>query len=526
VTTITDIPLSAQVIDGLPKRPRGRPSAAAELKYREQVAAFCALISQIQSSMDFAVGSRGWCYLLERHGLRKGDFDAAQRLINEFPKSGELPLDICAEDASRETIGIEQLDHASIDDEVESWIDHLRNRVHENYTPISFWDDLDVYIEMETEKLDLRNLFESVCVELHVLITNLKGWSDLNSRAAMMRRFAKHEAAGRRCVLLLCGDHDPGGLHITEKMRKNLEDLSGAVGWTPENLVIIRFGLNADFIDAHGLTWIDNLETSSGEQLDDPEHSYIAEFGVRKCEANALVVVPEIGRALFVLPSLNTCLPTPSNAMCASSIARVNDCARQSGAEWSDRKHMESISVRDKIELAELQELTTIANQIAVKFNGSRDTCVLTSFALHDVLQRLGYSSRPLRIEAAVFPDDRKFYGTILGSWREPGFRQAAAAPGMWKGHLAVTVEDQWLLDPTLDQANKREWPQATHVGPLAVRLTEKFWAEHGSILIRTNKCTVRFSPHPRQTGFKNAGDARPSHWKPLADLIFQVVAG
>jgi hypothetical protein len=49
------------------------------------------------------------------------------------------------------------------------------------------------------------------------------------------------------------------------------------------------------------------LETSSGEQLDDPEHSdhdkryvqdYIAEFGVRKCEANALVVVPEIGRQL------------------------------------------------------------------------------------------------------------------------------------------------------------------------------------------------------------------------------------
>jgi hypothetical protein len=49
------------------------------------------------------------------------------------------------------------------------------------------------------------------------------------------------------------------------------------------------------------------LETSSGEQLDDPEHSdydkdyvqeYIAKFGVRKCEANALVVVPEIGRQL------------------------------------------------------------------------------------------------------------------------------------------------------------------------------------------------------------------------------------
>jgi hypothetical protein len=69
----------------------------------------------------------------------------------------------------------------------------------------------------------------------------------------------------------------------------------------------IRFGLNADFIDRHGLTWIDNLETSSGGQLDDPNHNdhdkayvqdYIAEFGVRKCEANALVVEPEVGRQL------------------------------------------------------------------------------------------------------------------------------------------------------------------------------------------------------------------------------------
>ena len=122
-----------------------------------------------------------------------------------------------------------------------------------------------------------------------------------------MRRFAEHGAAGRRCVLLLCGDHDPGGLHITDNVRKNLSDLSGAVGWTPENLIISRFGLNADFIDRHDLTWIDNLETSSGQQLDDPDHEdhnkkyvqdYIERFGVRKCEANALVVVPEIGRKL------------------------------------------------------------------------------------------------------------------------------------------------------------------------------------------------------------------------------------
>jgi hypothetical protein len=290
--------------DLLPKRSRGYQSAEAEAAYQERVAAFCALIEEIQSSMDFAVGGRGWCYILEKHGLRKGDFAAAQKLINDCRKSGELPLDICAEDSSREAIGLENIDTNNVNEEVQSWIEHLRDYAHENYTPFGFWRDRAVYVEVAVEKLDLRNLFAPVCEEFHVPLTNFKGWY---SRAAMMRRFAAKEP--RQCVLLICGDHDPGGLRITDKVRKNLEDLSRAVEWSPSprNLKIIRFGLNDDFIDDNNLTWIDNLETSSGERLDDPRHpdhakdyvqDYIAQFGIRKCEANALVVAPEIGREL------------------------------------------------------------------------------------------------------------------------------------------------------------------------------------------------------------------------------------
>ena len=73
-----------------------------------------------------------------------------------------------------------------------------------------------------------------------------------------------------------------------------------------------------------------------------------------------------------------------------------------------------------------------------------------------------------------------------------------------------MAVEDERLLDPTLDQANKKEWPRSMRVGPLAIRLSENFWAEHGSVLVRTNKCSVRFSPHPRQVGFANAGRSNP----------------
>ena len=44
------------------------------------------------------------------------------------------------------------------------------------------------------------------------------------------------------------------------------------------------------------------------------------------------------------------------------------------------------------------------------------------------VLQQLDYNARPLRVEAAVFPDDRKVYGTLLG---RPS--RQAAEPGMWR---------------------------------------------------------------------------------------------
>jgi len=50
-----------------------------------------------------------------------------------------------------------------------------------HYTPLSFWADLDVYVEVAVEKIDLRNLFEPVCEEFAVPLTNFKGWSDLTA---------------------------------------------------------------------------------------------------------------------------------------------------------------------------------------------------------------------------------------------------------------------------------------------------------------------------------------------------------
>ena len=205
---------------GLPRRGKGRQSKQSEAAYQQSRADFCRLILQIRSTMDFAVGSRGWCYILEQHGLTKGDFDAAQALITDCRKTGELPLDICAEDDARETIGLQALDHPDVETEADEWVDYLNNHAHATYTPFSFWDDQDGYIEIAVEKRDLRNLFEPVCAEFFVPIANFKGWSDLNARAAMMQRFAGHELDGKQCVLLLCGDQIPAACSSPRRCAK------------------------------------------------------------------------------------------------------------------------------------------------------------------------------------------------------------------------------------------------------------------------------------------------------------------
>jgi hypothetical protein len=169
----------------LPYTRRGRRSASDEVRYQADVAAFCAGIREIRSRIDFDVSARGWCYLLEEHGLSKGDFDGAEGLINDCRKRGLLPLDIAAEDDARGFDNVERL-HSTPEEEAGDWIYTIRS-AHESYTSVSFWDGLPVYIQMFVEKIDLKSLFSPICAAYRIPIANAKGWSDINSRATMMR---------------------------------------------------------------------------------------------------------------------------------------------------------------------------------------------------------------------------------------------------------------------------------------------------------------------------------------------------
>jgi hypothetical protein len=110
---------------------------------------------EIKSTFDFPVSSRGWCYILEEHGLGKGDFDDAQSLIAECRRQRLLPMDIVAEDGARAFENLEFIDDTSPEEEATDILDRAL-RGSENYWPFSFWDDQDFYLEMLVEKVDLK----------------------------------------------------------------------------------------------------------------------------------------------------------------------------------------------------------------------------------------------------------------------------------------------------------------------------------------------------------------------------------
>ena len=162
------------------------------------------------------------------------------------------------------------------------------------------------HIELFVEKLDLIGMLEPVTLKYEVRASCSRGWGDLHSRASLLRRCS---ASGLPNIIFLFGDHDIGGLSITDSFKSNCEELLPALGMDGlPDMRFIRIGLNRQEIDELGLIWIEGLETSSGKDLAKPSHpqfktkpvqDYLKTFGARKCEANALLKNPKAAVAIM-----------------------------------------------------------------------------------------------------------------------------------------------------------------------------------------------------------------------------------
>ena len=261
---------------------------------------FAHQLMEIQRGIGFKVSSRGWCYQLE--GLRvidKGEFGKTQNYINECRKRGYLPIDFVAEDTGRSFSGADMFSDDIPKKYLESYLEAPLKLG--GWYDLNFWNGEKFFIIMMVEKVDLVTLFKPICDEYFIPIANTRGWYSIMQRGHIAEKFKEHEDKGRTPILLYCGDHDPFGLLISDLIKKHMIELRDATGWDPKKLIVDRFGLNADFINSYGLSWIDNLQSGSGK---DPNYDhpvikdYIARYGERKCEANALVIDPGAGRNL------------------------------------------------------------------------------------------------------------------------------------------------------------------------------------------------------------------------------------
>lgn len=304
VTTITE----------LPRLGRGQVSGARRERFCQDVQDVVQWMHAYVSKLGFAPVARSWLYALESEGIiTKGDFTWAGQWLADRRKEGLIPFYLVGADSTRKLTGQDLYDEEATPRE---YINRqLRASLEQAamYWPSSYWKHQHFYPVLWTEKLDLVKLFGP---ELPDAVRRFasKGQADVNSRVALIEECQWAEANGLMPVILYCGDLDPMGMRISDAIVDNLKPLADVMNWSDGLLDmeqdgrIVRFGLNADFVDTAGLLWIDGLETSSGENLANPRHkhhnfpyvqSYLAEYGERKVEANALIANPSAARTLI-----------------------------------------------------------------------------------------------------------------------------------------------------------------------------------------------------------------------------------
>ncbi len=294
---------------------KGGQKKGAKEEFIDSLRVFAEAMKKIQGGLDFHMGSRGWCYAMEPFGLKKSDFDFGQGCINDCRRYGFLKPCFILDDESH--IVEQQPDESElledyVNMQYEIWQeagDGFRES-WQRYDGVSFWEGQDYYIQLLVEKVDLKSLFRKICNKHRIPIANLHGSGSIEQKAAMAHNFQYHENEGRRPILFACGDFDPPGQEIREVLKDWFVKYINFTGWDPKNLIVDPIGLTYSFIQENKLTWIDNLKSGSKRDLDDPKgkvwienrfniREYVAKYGVRKCEANAIVIVPEIGRKML-----------------------------------------------------------------------------------------------------------------------------------------------------------------------------------------------------------------------------------
>jgi len=146
----------------------------------------------------------------------------------------------------------------------------------ERWYGISHWDDQPYYLEAWVEKEALADVVQRPASRWDVTSFACKGYPSLSAMYEAANRIKRHEAEGRKPVILYLGDHDPSGIDMTSNIQNQLDTFRC-------NATVRRLALNMDQIELY------DPPPSPVKPGDSRTKEYVEQFGTEECwELDAL----------------------------------------------------------------------------------------------------------------------------------------------------------------------------------------------------------------------------------------------
>lgn len=142
---------------------------------------------------------------------------------------------------------------------------------------LDYWERQSSYVEVWVEKEALSSVIERPCNRYRVPYMACKGYLSASEAWRSGQRFETMAAAGRRCVLIHLGDHDPSGLDMTRDNASRVELFSNS-----SEVEAIRIALNMDQVDQY------SPPPNPAKVTDSRAADYIASYGSTSWELDAL----------------------------------------------------------------------------------------------------------------------------------------------------------------------------------------------------------------------------------------------
>lgn len=134
------------------------------------------------------------------------------------------------------------------------------------------------HVEVWVEKEALANVVGRVANELDVPYFCCRGYVSQSEMWLAAQRFRRFQQAGKYCVLIHLGDHDPSGID----MSRDIQDRLTMFGVDSQRFIFRRIALNLEQISTY------NPPPNPAKITDSRSTSYIDKFGNESWELDAL----------------------------------------------------------------------------------------------------------------------------------------------------------------------------------------------------------------------------------------------